>query len=224
MLAPKCFTLSDRNKVTDEVKDAKRRKFLAMGVAGAVVVASVAGYTLLRLPDGSYATTKTTQTAQPESSDPSDPTFDGNGVQLPSLTSDPPHREGSIYFRSDLLQLRLDDGISYYTIPKQLVFSKGGAVLSPTPQTIVIWRAPFACTVTAVKGYQDMGTGSVITAYDGSTDLLSTDITISSAATWQDGGSIAHTAVSSGDSIAIKVVSVSGSPNYLVIQVELTQP
>jgi hypothetical protein len=120
--------------------------------------------------------------------------------------------------------MRLDDGTSYYTLPKQQAFSKGGAIVSPVAQTIVIWRAPFACTVTAVKGYQDVGTGSVVTAYDGSTDLLSTDITISSAATWQDGGSLAKTAVSAGDSIAIKVVSVSGSPSYLVIQVELTQP
>jgi len=213
--------LSDGEKLPDEAKDARRRKFLTMGVAGAVVVASVTGYTLLRLPDGSYTTTRTAQAA---SSGPGDPTFDANGVQLPSLTSDPPHREGSIYFRSDLLQMRLDDGTSYYTLPKQQVFSKGGAILSPIPQTIVIWRAPFACTVTAVRGYQDTGTGSVITAYDGATDLLSTDIAISSAATWQDGGSLAQTAVSAGDSIAIKVVSVSGSPNYLVIQVELTQP
>jgi hypothetical protein len=213
-----------KKKATDEVKDAERRKFLTMGVAGAVVVASMAGFTLLRLPDGSYATTRTARTAQTGSLDQRDPTFDANGIQLPSLESDPPHREGSIYFRSDLLQMRLDDGTSYYTLPKQQVFSKGGAIVSPVARTIVIWRAPFACTVTAVKGYQDVGTGSVVTAYDGSTDLLSTDITISSAATWQDGGSLAKTAVSAGDSIAIKVVSVSGSPSYLVIQVELTQP
>ena len=120
--------------------------------------------------------------------------------------------------------MRLDDGKSYYNLLKSQVFSKGGTILSPTPQTIVIWRAPFPCTITAVKGYQDIGTGSVVTAYDGSTDILSTNLTISSAATWQDGGSLAKTAVSAGDSIAIRVVSVSGSPNYLVIQVELTQP
>jgi hypothetical protein len=214
--------LSNRKKATDEVKDAERRKFLTMGVAGAVVVASAAGYDLLRLPHRSSTITNTAEMA--ESSGSSDPTFDANGVQLPSLTSDPPHREGSIYFRSDSLQMRLDDGTSYYNLPKNQVFSKGGVILLPIPQTIAIWRAPFPCTITAVKGYQDTGTGSVITAYDGSTDLLDTDLTISSAATWQDGGSLAKTTVSAGDSIAMKVVSVSGSPNYLVIQVELTQP
>jgi hypothetical protein len=216
--------LSNRKNAADEVKHTQRRKFLTVGVAGAVAVASAAGYELLKLPHRSSIPTNKAQTAQTASPDPSDPTFDANGVQLPSLTSDPPHRPGSIYFRSDSLQMRLDDGKSYYNLLKSQVFSKGGTILSPTPQTIVIWRAPFACTVTAVKGYQDIGTGSVVTAYDGSTDLLSTNLTISSAATWQDGGSLAKTAVSAGDSIAIRVVSVSGSPNYLVIQVELTQP
>jgi len=216
--------LTDGKEATGDAKGSNRRKFLTMGVAGAAVVASVAGYTLLRLPDGSYTSTKSEQTTESTSATPADPTFDGYGVQLPALTSDPPHRQGSIYFRSDLSQLRLDDGTSYWTLPKQQVFSKGGAIPSPVPQTIVIWRAPFACTVTAVKGYQDSGSGSVVTAYDGSADLLTNDIRISSAATWQDGGSLAKTAVSAGDSIAIKIVSVSGSPNYLVVQVELTQP
>jgi hypothetical protein len=210
--------LNKENKEKVEVKDERRRKLLAMGAAGAVAAASVAGYSILKLADSS-GTKSITST-----SDPSDPTFDANGVQLPSLTSDPPHREGSIYFRSDLSQLRLDDGSSYYTIAKQQIFSKGGVILAPAAQTIVIWRAPFACTITAVKGYQDVGTGSVITAYDGSTDLLKTDIKIASAGTWQDGGALAKTSVSAGDSIAIKIVSVAGSPNYISIQVEFTQP
>ena len=214
------FTLSDGGAAVNGAKDASRRRFLAMGVAGAAVAGSVAGFNLLKLPNGSYITTK----SYSASSTPADPTFDSNGVQLPSLTTDPPHRMGSIYFRSDLLQMRLDDGTSYYTIPKQQVFSKGGTILNPVPETVVIWRAPFSCTVTAVSGYQDTGAGSVVTACDGSTDLLSTDITIASPATWQEGGNLAMTEVLLGDSIAIRVVSVSGSPNYLGVQVELTQP
>jgi hypothetical protein len=214
----RCSTMSDRNENDD---DGDRRKFLKGVVAGGVVAASVAGYGLLKNPVEARLPVAASLAS---AANPRDPTFDANGVQLPSLTSDPAHRAGSIYFRSDLGQLRLDDGSSYYTIPKKLVFSKGGVVLSPVAQTLVVWRAPFSCTVTAVKGFQDVGAGSVITACDNGTDLLSTDITISAAATWQDGGSLAHTAVSTGDSIAIKVVSVSGSPNYLVIQVEFTQP
>ena len=223
--------MSERNNEA-KVKDSQRRKFLAAGIAGAAVVASVAGYTLLRLPDGSYTTrttqttesTMTSQTTQSPATNPTDPSFDANGVQLPLLTSDPPHRQGSIYFRSDLSQLRLDDGTAYYTLPKKQVLSKGVVVQSPVPQKFVMWRAPFACTVTAVKGYQDVGTGSVVTAYDGSTNLLATNLVISSAASWQDGGSLAKSAISAGDSIEIMIVSVSGSPNYISIQVELTQP
>ena len=216
--------MSEGKKAT-EVKDADRRKLLKGCVASAAVVASLAGYSLLKLPDGTFATVSVSQsTGRSTIPDPNDPTLDANGIQLPSLTSDPAHRQGSIYFRSDLSQMRLDDGASYYTLSKNQVFSKGGVVQSPVAQTIVIWRAPFACTIRSVKGYQDTGTGSVVTAYDGPTDVLQTDIKISASATWQDGGSIAKPTVSAGDSIAIGIVSVSGSPNYLVVQVEMTQP
>lgn len=213
------------SKQIPEVRDPEKRKLLRLGLSGAVVVASAAGLHMLRLPDGSETTTQGTGANQGAGSSPADPTFDADGVQLPSLTSDPsPHRAGSIYFRSDLLEMRLDDGVSYYTIQKMQVFSKGGVVLSPTAQKLAIWRAPFSCTVTAVKAYQDVGSGSVVTAYDNTTNLLDTNITLSSAATWQDGGSLAQSGVSEGDSIAIAVVSVAGSPNYISIQVEFTQP
>lgn len=188
-----------------------------MGLAGAAVAGSVAGYYLLKAPGG-------TGTSIKQASGSPDLTFDEYGIQLPLLTTDPPHREGSVYFRSDMLQMRLDDGQSYYTIPKRQTFSKGGVIMQPSPLTVVAWRAPFACTATAVKGYQDVGTGSVITACDGPANLLSTDITISAAGTWQDGGPLAQTAISEGDSISIQIVSVAGSPNYLVVQVEFTQP
>lgn len=211
-----------------------RRKFLAAGLAGAVVVGSAAGYYLLRFPDGTYTlTTQSVSSTAPASSegqnlssvqDSSSSNPGESGFQLPLLTFDPPHREGSLYFRSDQLQLRLDDGLSYYTLPKVQAFSKGGVVLSPAAQTIVIWRAPFSCTVTGVRAYQDVGSGSVLTAYINQTDLLSTDVAISAAATWQDGGALAKTDVSEGDSIAIKIVSVAGSPNYISVQVEFTRP
>src|ERR1022692_4903850 len=128
--------MSDRSE-NDE--DGDRRKFLKGCVTGAAVAASVAGHGLLKLPVEARPPVMASLAPAP---DPSDPTFDANGVQLPSLTSDPAHRVGSIYFRSDLAQLRLDDGSSYYTIPKKLVFSKGGVVLSPVAQAIVVWRAP----------------------------------------------------------------------------------
>lgn len=201
--------------MASEAKGSSRRQLLKGIVLGGVAVAttSAIGYTGIKPIDDDAQKSKG-----------SDPTFDGNGIQLPPLTSDPPHREGSVYFRSDLLQMRLDDGTSYYTLQKQQVFSKGGVILAPIPQTIVVWRAQFDCTVTAIKAYQDTGSGSVVTGYNGSTNLLNGNTTISKSATWQDGGSIAEAVVSAGDSIAIAVVSVSGSPNYLVIQIEMTQP
>jgi len=105
-----------------------------------------------------------------------------------------------------------------------IAFQKGATVLTPSAGKSIIWRAPYACTVTAVKAIQDVGTGSVLTAYDGGTDLLNTDITIAVAGTWQDGGTLALTAVAAGDSIAIDIVSLAGTPNYVAIQVEFTRP
>ena len=222
--------MNDGKKQPDEVANRNRRKFLAAGAAGAagvVVAATAAGYgwmkPLVVSPSSEGASSTNTGVSQAVGSGPSDPTFDSNGIQLPSLTSDPPHRQGSIYFRSDLSQMRLDDGASYYTIPKTHLFRKGAVIQSPVPQKIAIWRAPYPCTVTAIKGYQDSGTGSVITVYDGSTDLLLTDMTISQAGTWQDGGALAKTSLLAGDSIVIRIVTVSGSPNYISVQVDLSE-
>lgn len=100
------------------------------------------------------------------------------------------------------------------------IFTKGAVIESPVAGTIVVWRAPFDCTVTHVRAFQDIGTGSVVTALDNSADILSTDITIAQAATWQDGGSLAEGAISAGDSLAIKITSVAGSPNYIALQIE----
>ena len=105
-------------------------------------------------------------------------------------------------------------------------FSKDVTVLTPTTTvTVVAWRAPFACTVLKVWGYQDTGTGSVVTALHGAQDLLVTDITLSPAGAWQDGGTVQHAKFAAGDVLYAKIVSVSAtSPGMLAIQVDLTEP
>lgn len=107
---------------------------------------------------------------------------------------------------------------------KATIFTKGAVIQSPSAGKTAIWRAPFACTVTNVRGYQDVGTGSVVTADDGTSDFLVTDLTIGSAATWLDGGAVKNVAVAAGDTIFVNVVSVAGAPNYIAIQIDFTQP
>lgn len=89
----------------------------------------------------------------------------------------------------------------------------------------VIWRAPFACTVTQVRGYADVGTTTVINAGKdaaSSSDFCSSNITLSSAATWTAGTVNQNTSISSGDLIAVEIVT-AGTATELTIQIELTR-
>ena len=68
-------------------------------------------------------------------------------------------------------------------------------------------------------------TGSVINAQkNGSLPLLVSDLTLGSAGTWTDGGAVQNTAVSVGDKLEIMVISVSGTPTELAVEIQLTRP
>ena len=102
--------------------------------------------------------------------------------------------------------------------------SRGGTVLAPTTtHDIEVWRAPYAATVLAVKAYQEGGsTGSTINARkNGSSQHLSSDLSIGTLGTWLDGGSVQNTAYAVGDSLEIQITGVSGSPTLIAIQVDL---
>ena len=104
--------------------------------------------------------------------------------------------------------------------------SRGGTVLSPTGAiNVIVWRAPYPCTVTNVRGYRVGGTGATINARrNGSSNHLSSDLSLSSADTWTDGGSVQNTAYAAGDKLEIMVASVTGSPTQVAIQVDFTRP
>lgn len=105
-------------------------------------------------------------------------------------------------------------------------FARGGTVLNPAAAiNVIVWRAPFACTVTAVKGYRVGGTGATVNARkNGSSTHLSSDLSLSSADTWLDGGSVQNTSYSAGDAMEIMIASVAGAPTQVAIQVDFTKP
>ena len=111
----------------------------------------------------------------------------------------------------------------YY--PPNNLFGRGGTVLSPTvPINIIVWRAPFACTVNAVKGYVVGATGTTVNARkNGSLNHLSSNLSLGSTDTWLDGGAVQNTSYAIGDKMEIMITSVSGSPTEVAIQVELTR-
>ena len=104
-------------------------------------------------------------------------------------------------------------------------FSKGGVILNPTGAlNVIIWYASVACTVTAVRGYRVGGDGATInTRKNGSLTHLATALSVTSADTWMDGGTVQNTAYAVGDKLEIMLVSITNSPSQVAIGVDYTQ-
>lgn len=107
------------------------------------------------------------------------------------------------------------------------VFSKGGTMVNSSglsALTAIAWRAPFACTVTNVRGYRVGGSAATINARRNGTDNhLASDLSLGSADTWADGGAVQNTAYAAGDKLEIMLVSVTGA-TQVAIQVDFTRP
>ena len=104
-------------------------------------------------------------------------------------------------------------------------FTKGGVFVGPTGVAdAVIWRAPFACTVTAVKGYRSGGTSASVNARrNGASEHLAADL-VTSAGAWVDGGAVQNTAYVVGDSLEIRLKALVGLPSEIAVQVEFSRP
>ena len=100
--------------------------------------------------------------------------------------------------------------------------SKALVVASPAgAASYVIWRAPKACTITAVRGYRDGGTGATINATKNGADLLAVDLSLSTNTTWMSGPSVQNGSVAAGDTIAVAIRSVAGAPAAVTIQIDV---
>lgn len=101
-------------------------------------------------------------------------------------------------------------------------FNRGGTILLPSDGTnIIVWNASFACTVLAVKGYRSGGTGATVNAQkNGASTHLATNLSLTSANTWMDGGTVQNTAYAINDKLEIMVVTATGSPTQVAVQVD----
>jgi hypothetical protein len=136
---------------------------------------------------------------------------------------------GTIYISTDTNQVFQWNGASWVDITASLSLPKiptvGGVVVNPISAiTPVIWLAPYACTVTHVRGYFDGGTGATINANNAGAALLAASLVMAVADTWTDGGAVQNTAVLAGNAIQLNFVGFTGSPNYVAIQVDFTRP
>jgi hypothetical protein len=98
-----------------------------------------------------------------------------------------------------------------------------GVIQSPSgAQNTYVWRANFACTCVHLWGLVDGATGSVINAAHNGVAMFS-NLTLGVADAFVDGGA-ASVAFAVGDSLRLDLVSVSGSPNYIMWNVYFTRP
>jgi hypothetical protein len=104
------------------------------------------------------------------------------------------------------------------------VVTSSKSAVFPTPTGAVsyaVWRAPKACTVTAVRGYRTGGTGATINASKNTFALLAADLSLSTADTWLSAGSLQNTAMAVGDTLTLRITGVTGTPTAVTIQVEM---
>jgi hypothetical protein len=105
--------------------------------------------------------------------------------------------------------------------PLKVFFCRGGTVLGPTAAVdLIVWEAPYACTVTAVKGYRSGGTGATVNARkNGASAHLSSDLSISSVDTWMTGSGLQNTPYAPGDKLEIRLMTITGTPTQVAVQV-----
>ena len=105
-------------------------------------------------------------------------------------------------------------------------FSITACIVSPAAGYHTVWRAPIAATLVEVQGRQKGGTSTVINArYNGTTDVLTSDLTLTSADTWYSSTGINGAADnwSIDDWLEVEVVTLGGATE-ITIQVEYTEP
>jgi hypothetical protein len=113
-------------------------------------------------------------------------------------------------------------------VPVAQTFSIGGTIMNPIDTITaaidsVVWIATRTCTVTSIKGFRIGGTGATINAGNLSTgNHLASHLSLVNASTVYDGGAVQSTSYTTGQVLKIYVISVSGGPTQITIQVNFT--
>jgi hypothetical protein len=110
-------------------------------------------------------------------------------------------------------------------LTKEMPFSITACIADPAGARIfMVWRAPYACTVTNVRGHRKGGTGATVNARKNqASDHLASDLSLTSADTWLDGGSVQNTSYAVGDDMEVEVASIAGAVTELVVQIDFVR-
>lgn len=101
------------------------------------------------------------------------------------------------------------------------VFSLSVPILMPSVGQIIVWRAPFAVQLSALRAYRVGGTGVALNARKNGTDMhLAADISVAVVGAWIEGEVLQNTAYSVGDTLEIMLTAVNGTPAQLAVQLD----
>lgn len=109
-----------------------------------------------------------------------------------------------------------------------VVFSRGGVFYDATGiagvmaqnQNLMVWRAPFACTVQSVHGYRVGGDGAWLNARKNGIGTILTSSLTSSADTWASITTVQSSSFVTGDKLEIMLVTSSNYPTQSAVQVD----
>jgi len=117
------------------------------------------------------------------------------------------------------------DGVNPVALPAP-TFYKGGVLINPSaPGDVIIWRAAWAATLTALRAYQLGGTTVNVNARrNGTSEHLAADLAVAAGA-WTSAGAVQNTAYVAGDSLELRLKApLVGLPTEVAIQLEFTRP
>ncbi len=94
----------------------------------------------------------------------------------------------------------------------------GMTLFTTSAINVIVWQAPYNYTLLAVRGYRVGGSGATVNARrNGASQHLASDLSLTSADVWMDGGAVQDATYSVGDKAEIMLVTTSGSPTQVRI-------
>lgn len=100
-------------------------------------------------------------------------------------------------------------------------FERGGTAKNATGLAVddaIVWEAPWAAEVLNVRALRRDGTGATINMRKNFTsEHLSSDLSLVSALTTYDGGTVQNATYAQGDMMEVRIKSVAGAPSEIAI-------
>lgn len=140
---------------------------------------------------------------------------DDNGAVLQVRQDNPP-----------IIQLAADTTLNLNNrFPRGLSFARPAGLSALDVDWYDAWDCNIACTVTSVLGKRRSGTGATVNARrlrSGTpSTFLASDLSLTTTTDWIDGGAVQNTDLLPGDIFQIGLMSVSGLPVQVAVQVNI---